>query len=348
MTNQTRSLRHPFARPDEGVWVGVAPGVRWLRLPLPFALDHINVWLLDDGPGCTLVDCGLDTAANRAHWQRLLPALDRPLTRIIVTHFHPDHIGLAAWLAEQSGAEVWMTAAEFLTAHAIHAQTPAYGIPAMLELFRSNGLAAERLAALEARGNGYAKGSPHLPASYRRLQHGDELVIGACRWRIIAGYGHSPEHASLYSEEAGLYISGDMVLPRITTNISVFAAEVGDDPLRRYLSSLESLRAIATDPLVLPAHGRPFTGLLARVDALQAHHAERLSLLEAACVEPLTAWQASAVLFRRELDTHQTLFAMGEAMAHLHYLEQVGKIARTKGEDGVVRFQAKASSHEAP
>lgn len=345
------SLNYPFTEiPAAGELREVAPGIFWLRMPLPFQLDHINLWLLRDGDGWTIVDTGFPDDAVRETWRTILNGLDGPVTRLIVTHFHPDHLGLATWLMAETGAELWMTSSEFLTAHAVWHEVAGHGARFMVEQFRQHGLDAEQLARFEKRGSGYRKAVPGLPEHYRRIKSGDEIRLGCHTWQTIIGYGHAPEHMSLYCAELGVLISGDMLLPRISTNISVFAATPDADALRWYLESLDMLaREIPQQTLVLPSHGLPFNGVQARVGALHAHHEERLHALENSCEHaPQSAAGLLDVLFGRVLDTHQTMFAMGEAIAHLNYLEQAGRLSRSVDADGVIRYsrlQHRPSAH---
>ena len=316
----------------------IAPGVHWIRMPLPFALDHINLWLIEDGDGLTLVDTGYGLEVTRDAWETILTRFARPVTRIVVTHCHPDHLGLAQWLAERSGAPVYLTLGEFLAAHALWHQLPGYNVSSMVAQFRRNGLDDARCAALEGRGNAYRKGIPSLPESYCRLLHDDVLDIGGRAWRVISGYGHAPEHASLYCAEAGVLISGDMLLPRISTNVSVFAATPDDDPLARFLDSISAFKHLPGATLVLPSHGSPFRNIGLRVDQLVQHHAARCADLLGACDTPRSAGELLTTLFPRELDTHQVMFAMGEAIAHLNHLAHKREVCRVSGENGVVRF----------
>jgi glyoxylase-like metal-dependent hydrolase (beta-lactamase superfamily II) len=334
------ALHYPVEHaPEPGTSIEVAPGVRWLRMPLPFKLDHINLWLLRDGDGWTLVDAGIALDAVRGHWEQILhqDLGGAPLKRIVVTHFHPDHLGLAEWLAQRFEVPVIMTQGEYLMAWSVAEQVGACGVAAMIDFFRRHGLSAERIDALERRGNAYRRGVPSLPASYQRIIGGNTLSIDGRAWRVIVGYGHSPEHASLHCEELGVLISGDMLLPRISTNVSVPPTSPDGDPLALYLDSIRRCTALPGDTLVLPSHGRPFRGLVARVAQLEQHHRDRCDELLAACSEPCSAWELTPVLFPRELDTHQTMFAMGEAIAHLNYLEQARALKRAD-ENGVIRY----------
>ena len=334
-------LRYPYAEvPAPGTAREVAPGIHWLRMPLPFALDHINLWLLADGAAWTQVDCGYGNAATRALWeQQFVGSLaGAPLIRVIATHYHPDHLGNAAWLAARFACPVMMPQAEYLTAHAIAGEHSGYGAAPMSALLRAHGLSGEHLAALEARGNPDRRGVPEIPSSFQRLAAGDRIRIGANDWRVIPGYGHSPEHASLYCEALAVCISGDMLLPRISTNVSVWPVEPEGDPLQRFLDSLAAFAELPDETLILPSHGLPFAGARARVAQLRDHHAARLAELAIAAASPVTASDIVPVLFRRELDLQQRFFAMGEAIAHLNHLWHAGRLERSVGDDGTIRF----------
>ena len=318
----------------------VAPGIFWLRMPLPFQLDHINLWLLRDGDGWVIVDSGFPNDDTRQHWESVLAQLDGPVRRLIVTHFHPDHFGLADWLLEKTGAELWMTAGEFLTAHAVWHEIGGHGARFMVEQFRQHGLGTDLLAKFEKRGSGYRTAVPSLPQYFNRLQHDDRITVGGRQWQIMVGHGHAPEHAALYCRELDVLISGDMLLPRISTNISVFAVTPTADALGWFLASLDVMaRELPPDALVLPSHGLPFTGIRERVEALHAHHEDRLRALEDECEAPQSAAGLLATLFPRALDTHQTMFAMGEAIAHLNRLEKAGRLTRCVDAEGVIRFK---------
>ncbi len=335
-------LEFPHAGPPSPAQViEVVRGVGWLRMPLPFALDHINLWLLADGDGWAQVDCGYGDAPTRALWESHFATTlaGRPIKRVIATHYHPDHLGNAAWLTARFGAALTMPQAEFLTAHMVANGATGYAIDATCELFRAHGMTEEHVAALRARGNNYRRGVPELPASFRRLMADDDVHIGEHRWRAIGGYGHSPEHMALYCADLGVCISGDMLLPRISTNVAVWPVEPDGDPLARFLASLATFAALPSDTLILPSHGLPFFGAALRVEQLHAHHAARLAELEAAAHKPRTAADLLPVLFRRELDLQQRFFAMGEAIAHLNYLWHAGRFTRTIDADGILHFQ---------
>ncbi|MBS1189957.1 MAG: Beta-lactamase-like protein [Rhodocyclaceae bacterium] len=333
-------MYYPHAHPPAAaVPLAVAPGVFWLRMSLPFQLDHINLWLLRDGDGWAIIDTGFPNDEARGIWERVLADLEGPVTKLVVTHFHPDHLGLATWLMERTGAPLYMTTGEFLTAHAVWNEIGGHGARFMVEQFRQHGLQQDYLSKYEKRGSGYRQAVPALPEHYHRLMAGDELQIDGRGWRILIGHGHSPEHAALYCQELGVLISGDMLLPKISTNISVFAATPDADVLGWYLDSLSEMAdAIPGQTLILPSHGLPFTGVQARVEGLRAHHADRLRALEEVCEAPQSAAGVLGTLFPRALDTHQMMFAMGEAIAHLNHLEKAGRLSRIFGADGVIRF----------
>jgi glyoxylase-like metal-dependent hydrolase (beta-lactamase superfamily II) len=330
-------LSYPFPEvPAPGTTVEVAPGVHWLSMPLPFQLDHINLWLVDDEGGWTIIDTGIGNAETRALWEKILQKT--PVRRVIVTHYHPDHAGNAAWLCQRYGVELWMTQGEYLTAHAVRSSTAGYTTDAVLGVFRKNGLDEERAAGMGGRGNRYAALVPEFPLSYRRIIEGDQITIGRHRWRAIVGHGHAPEHLSLYSKNLNTLVAGDMLLSTISTNVSVWSIDPEGDPLRLFLESIARYRDLPADVLVLPSHGKPFRGAHKRVEQLERHHEDRLNELVQSLQKPQSAAELLGVLFRRPLDAHQTFFAMGEAIAHLHYLYYAGRATRAQGDDGIMRY----------
>ena len=350
-----RALHYPLADrlPPLGGTIEIAPGLKWLRIPLPFALDHINLWLLRDRvhgrEGWTVVDCCVDRPKPRAAWESIfaneLEGL--PIVRVLVTHMHPDHVGLAHWLCERWSTpdfdcRLWMSAADYHNARYASETTSADFGDAMSHYFASHGMTdLESLRQLQERRFYYCSLVPRLPRAYARLLDDMEVTIGGERWRCIVGYGHAPEHIALYCAARGILLSGDMVLPRISTNVSVYELEPEGDPLALFLTSLERYRALPADALVLPAHGKPFTGLHTRIDQLREHHRERLAdVLVAAREKPVSAWDILPLLFHRKLDLHQSTFAVGEAVAHLNNLWHAGQLTRARGEDGIWRFAA--------
>ncbi|MDN3922625.1 MBL fold metallo-hydrolase [Roseateles violae] len=352
MANARESeLSYPLgeALPAPGGVLELAPGLRWVRMGLPFALDHINLWMLrdeiDGQPGWTLVDSGICNDATKAAWEQVFAShLDGlPVLRLIVTHFHPDHMGLAHWLTERWNCRLWISATDFNLARLASGSTVGMGGETAAAFFAGHGLSDEEsLAKIRGRASYYPSMVPAVPSSFRRLMNGQRLEIGGHAWTCIAGYGHAPEHMSLHCEALGLLISGDMVLPRISTNVSVVDVEPEADPLSLYLDSLSRMLALPADTLVLPSHGKPFRGLHARVDQLQAHHEERLADVLAACrAKPCHAAELLDLLFKRQLDLHQTTFAMGESVAHLNALWLAGRLTRRRDPaDGIYRFSA--------
>ena len=319
----------------------VAPGVHWIRMPLPFALDHINLWLLEDDDGFVLVDCGLGNQITRDIWEQILTQFvrGRPIKKVVVTHLHPDHAGNAGWFTARYGVQLYMSQADYLMAHAWRDNTAGYTDEASLGLFRDHGLSEEKLDELRnARSGNFRQMVPEFPMRYHRLMAGDTMTIGGRVWRMLVGFGHAPEHILLYCDRLNLLISGDMVLPRISTNISVHATQPDSDPLKLFLDSLKSYLSLPTDTLVLPSHGLVFRGLHERVKQLVDHHELRLSELEEACVTPKATADVIGTLFRRKLDGHQIWFAMGEALAHLNLLVDEGRVKRIVHSGGGVQF----------
>jgi glyoxylase-like metal-dependent hydrolase (beta-lactamase superfamily II) len=325
--------------PAAGTADEVAPGVHWVRMPLPYALDHINLWLLEDGGDWVVVDTGLGNEATRELWQKVLSERvgTRQVSRVIVTHYHPDHAGNAGWMTQKCSAPLWMSQAEFLTAHAAREGAAGFGRENVAAMYARNGLDDAIAAKMLGGGNHYRRGVPEFPSSYCRLSEGDLLSIGGRQWRVIMGYGHAPEHAALYCDALGVLISGDMVLPRISTNVSVPSSQPQANPLKLFLDSIARYATLPADTLVLPSHGQPFRGLRERAAQLQEHHRLRLAELVEACAAPKSAAEVLSTLFRRNLDGHQIFFAMGEAMAHLHFLYEQGLLSRAES-GGVVRY----------
>lgn len=352
-------LDYPFGDtvPQPGGVFQIAPGVLWLRMGLPFALNHINLWLLEDEfeqegglvRGWTAIDCGIASDATRIAWETLFAEHLRglPIVRVLVTHCHPDHVGLADWLCRRWQAPLWMTCGEYAFARMMAAGLPGADGVAGLQHFQRNGLTdPDLLEQMRGRKNHYSSLVPAVPQAFTRIQDGERIAIGGHHkhhWRVITGFGHAPEHAALYCAELNLLISGDMVLPRISTNVSVFAIEPNANPVQQYLDSLAKFDDLPADVLVLPSHGKPFRGLHTRITQLSEHHAERLAEVMEACATPQSAADIVPLMFRRPLDAHQFSFALGEALAHLHKLWLDRALQRTLDSDGILRFQVRAA-----
>jgi glyoxylase-like metal-dependent hydrolase (beta-lactamase superfamily II) len=330
------ALEYPYPdTPAPGTSLEVAAGVRWISMPLPFALDHINLWLVGD----TVIDTGIGDERTRGLWEEILQS--KEIRRVILTHYHPDHAGNAAWLCKKYGVPLWTTQGEYLTAHAVRESSAGYTSEAVVDVFLKNGLDPARAAKMVGRGNRYAALVPDFPTSYRRIIGGDRLDIGGHEWRAFIGHGHAPEHLSLYCEALKVVIAGDMLLSTISTNVSVWSIDPEGDPLRLFLESLKRYRELPEDVLVLPSHGKPFRGAHLRVAELEGHHDGHFKKIEDLLKDKqCSAGELLSVLFRRPLDAHQTFFAMGEAIAHLHYLYYAGRLKRANGADGIMRYAA--------
>jgi glyoxylase-like metal-dependent hydrolase (beta-lactamase superfamily II) len=346
-----KGLTYPLGRrgPEPGELIALADGIGWARLPVPGSLKHINVWALDDGEGpgagsggVALVDTGLDIPPSREAWEALFagPLAGRTVTRIIVTHFHPDHVGLAGWLAERFSVPMWMSREEWLFARMLSIDVRDAPPEAAISYWRGAGWSEERIEVERAKGWGrFASVVSPVPVSFVRMRDGDRIPVGSRTWRVVVGSGHCPEHACLVDEQSGVMIAGDQVLPRITSNVSLSLSEPEADPLGDWLSSIAKLRELPSGLLVLPSHGEPFTGLHARLDALAEGHRGRLDALHRHLDQPRRAVDCFSVLFGRAIDDGVLGLATGEAMAHLRRLEVEGRAARTE-RDGVLWFEA--------
>ncbi|MCJ0761726.1 MBL fold metallo-hydrolase [Variovorax terrae] len=343
-----QQLHYPLADtlPAPGATLEVAPGVRWIRMALPFALDHINLWLLrdeiDGRAGWTVVDCCISRDESRAQWEQVFATQleGLPILRVVVTHMHPDHIGLASWLCERWQAPLWVSATDYNSARIGSQSTTGFGGEGAARFFAAHGLTdPDSVEKIRGRSNYYPSMVPDVPRSFHRLMDGATVRIGGRDWRCISGYGHAPEHIALYCDEIKVLISGDMVLPRISTNVSVYDVEPESNPLKLFLDSIDKFLPLPEDTLTLPSHGKPFLGLHTRIQQLHDHHRDRLAeVLEACAQAPQSAADVLPVLFKRKLDLHQTTFAMGESVAHLHTLWFDGQLRRTLGADGIYRF----------
>lgn len=325
-------MRFPFegiepSRPHE-----VAPGVLLFRLAVPGPLRHVNAYLLADGDGTAVVDTGMDRPETRAAWDAV-PSLS--VTRVVGTHFHPDHIGLAGFLCERHAAPLLMTRGEWLYARMLSADARDAVPDEMVRWWRMAGWSDEQVDHARARGwAGFRRIVSPLPLGFTRLVDGDRLPIGGREWRVVVGSGHSPEHACLLDERNGVLVAGDQVLPRISPNVSLTVSEPEADPLGEWFASIDRLRALDADLLILPGHGDPFLGLHARLERMEEEHRERLDALRAHLAEPRRAADCFAVLFRRPIGPDMLGMATGEALAHLRRLEREGR-ARAEVRDGV-------------
>jgi len=319
-----QTLAFPFpAPPAPGEVVEVRPGIFWARFALPFRLDHVNLYLVEDRAGLALIDTGIDNPASRAAWEALFdgPLKGRKLTRLVGTHFHPDHIGLAGWLCERFDAPLAMSQTEYLLGLNIRLDPSALKSEPYRSFYRSHGLTERSTEILLGNGLQYLRMVTAPPKTFQRLMADDRLTIGGRTFEVLTGGGHSPEHVMLYSAEDNLLLAGDEILAKISPNVSVEAMEPDGDPLGIYLRTLERLKArIPADALVLPGHNLPFVGLRTRADELIAHHEARCTAIVEACrIAPQTAAELVPVIFGRPIDDpHQLVFAFGEALAHIN------------------------------
>lgn len=345
-----RGLTYPFdAVPGAGEAIEVARGVLWLRCALPFQLDHVNAYAIRDGDGWVVVDTGLKTSGTVAVWETALDGAlgGRPVTRLICTHMHPDHIGLAGWLCERSGAPLLMSRLEYVTARMLMAEA-AGDAPADGErYYRAAGWSDEQIARWRADYGGFGKGVAAMPRSYLRLSDGDVVQIDGDDWSVVVGSGHSPEHVCLWRRSDDVFIAGDQILPRISSNVSVWPTEPEADPLGDWMDSLDKLRALLPEgAFVLPAHGEPFYGVHARLDALKRGHEVALKRLERTLRQPSRVIDGFPAVFGRAVGDGVLGMATGEAQAHLNYLERRGRAQRTRDESGVDWWSAVAQDEE--
>lgn len=342
-----RGLIYPLGEPPApGQAVQAAPGVLWMRVALPMALDHINVYAIEDGEGWALVDTGLHTEETIASWETALagPLEGRPITRVICTHMHPDHTGMAGWLCARNGAPLHMSRLEYVTLRMLLSDTGLAAPQEGIDFFHAQGWNEEQIETYQREFGRFGRRFSRLPQSYNRLSEGDEIQIGGEAWRIVIGNGHSPEHVCLWRTSDDIVISGDQILPRISSNVSVWPTEPLQDPLTDWLNSIDKLRALLpAGALVLPAHGEPFRGVHTRLDALKRGHETGLKRLERSLRTPKRSIDVFASLFARPIGAGVFGMATGESIAHLHCLETRGLARRQPDENGVLWWTATQS-----
>lgn len=343
--DRQEELSYEFAeRPESGAVMTIAPGLNWLRMPLPLALGHINLWLLGDGPGWTVVDTGIGTDECKDVWRKTFTnAMEgRPATRVLITHLHPDHSGCAGWLTERFAVELSMSREEYLLCRILAADTGKPAPEAGMHFYKGAGYSDDDLENYKKRFGTFGRLVSPLPESYRRIQDGDVIAIGDHEWQVIVGRGHSPEHVCLFCSELNVLISGDQILPTISSNISVHPTEPAANPLSDWMASLRDFKdRMPPDVLVLPAHGKPFRGVHARLDRLIHEHDHCLTELHDLCTEPKRAIDTFSVLFKGRVTASNLMFATGEAIAHLNYLLNAGRMTVKTDDDGVSWYQSR-------
>lgn len=345
----SKGLTYPWGdfAPETGRVHPIADGIGWVRIPMPGSLGHINSWLLDDaddaGAGVAVVDSGMLLRTCSDAWKALFEKdlSGQRVTRVFGTHLHPDHIGLAGWLCKKFDSALWMTRGEWLTARMLVADVRDAVPDDFIRMQRAAGWDEDSIADMSSKGWGrFARMVFDMPISYRRIRDGDVLSFGQHQWRVVVGSGHSPEHGCLLNEAQGVLVSGDQVLPRISSNVSVNLSEPDADPLGEWLDSIDKLLQLPADLLVCPAHGEPFYGLHARLIALRDEHHRRLDDVHAAIRQsPLRAVDCFPLLFNRPIGGDNRELATGEAIAHLNRLLADGR-ARRSVTDGVHWFHA--------
>lgn len=338
------SLEFPFATPPTGgEFIEVVPGIRWLRMPMPFRLDHINVYLMRAGQGWLIVDTGLNNKATQSLWRKMfeqLPA-DEPIVGVLCTHSHTDHAGLLGWLVDTLRVPAYMSLGDYFALR-VNAAERVYDSWQHVEFYRQLGMPDGHVDTLR-KSMGDLELYSAVPTSYRRLRHGETLTLGANEWRIIVGEGHSPEHASLYCEALGVLICGDQLLPRISANVGVVATEPDANPLDLWLDSLRRIGELPADTLVLPSHDLPYRGLKYRAVELCEHHDKQLKNLLRLCAEkPGNAFELMQRMFPRRHGPLDDFLAVGECMAHLAYLLEENKIERVLRSDGTYEYRVLA------
>ncbi len=344
-TRDKSGLIYPYdVPPTTGSAIELAPGVLWIRMPLPFQLSHINVWAIKDNDGWALVDTGIWSTDTAAAWHQVFADVfaGRAVTRVFVTHMHPDHIGMAGWLTRKFNCRLWISRLEYFSCRMLGADTGREAPEAGVRFYRMAGWDDDAMERYRTRFGAFGKLIYALPDSYRRLLDGEVIDIDSQRWVVVIGTGHSPEHACLYCPALKLLISGDQVLPRISSNVSVFPTEPDANPLADWLDSLHKLKcAVPNDVMVLPSHNEPFYGLHERIDALLDSQLKALDRLRDALRKPLRAVDAFAALFARPITSEHQLMSMatGESIAHLNYLMHRGEASMSIGEDGVARYR---------
>jgi glyoxylase-like metal-dependent hydrolase (beta-lactamase superfamily II) len=346
MNEQTLALRYPWETPPSGSEaIEVAEGVLWMRMPLPMKLDHVNVYALNEGDSWTIVDTGFDSRKTRGIWAEIMdgPLQGKPISRVIVTHHHPDHIGLAGWFQSEHGAELWTTRTAWLMGRMLQLDTQEVATSETVAFWRSAGMDEEIIKQRASeRPFNFSDVVAPMPLGYRRIKQGDTIRVGGRDWDVHMGNGHAPEHATLWSRDDNLVIAGDQILSSISSNIGVYATEPDADPVGDWLEACERLNSLArADHLVLGGHKLPFTGLPIRMRQLIDNHHSALTRLEAHLETPCTAGECFSVLFKRKIGPAEYGLALVESIAHVQHLWLEGRATLEKREDGAWVYRRK-------
>jgi glyoxylase-like metal-dependent hydrolase (beta-lactamase superfamily II) len=333
------TIQYEFdSRPGAGETMRVADGMLWLRMPLPFSLGHINLWLLEDDDGWAVVDTGIHTDVSTDVWRKTISDSmnGKPIRHVVVTHLHPDHVGCAGWLTDQYGIDLWMTRDEYLLCRVLVADTGRAAPEEGVNFYHAAGFPPAALHRYQEMFGMFGKYVAEMPESYKRLKEGDRLDFAGNTWEVLVGRGHSPEHACFFDADRNLFVAGDQLLPTISSNVSVYPTEPKADPLRDWLESLRMLKTrLPEDVLVFPAHGKPFRGAHGRLDALVQEHLDGLDALLELCTQPRRALDTFPALFKSEISGSNLILATGESIAHLNYLVEEGELAVEPDGDGV-------------
>lgn len=327
--------------PEPATWQTIAPGVNWICMPLPFLPAFINCWLLEDENGFTLVDTGINNERTKSYWQTILAEMCRkkPLQRIVVSHYHPDHIGLAGWFQSEYGTSLYMSQTEWLAARALFLIRHQELARTMVDFYRKCGCEQEFLDYTESSGNTYSQTISPVPPSFIRIENRQTLNLTGSTWMARCSAGHSPAQVTLYNKRLDLLISADQILPHISPNISVWPDEPFANPLKSYLDSLKYFEHFSDETIMLPAHGYPTKNIPQRLLQLAHHHDERLAIIFDACKTASTASEVSVAMLGTDVSMQHVFFAVGEALAHLNFLIAKGEISRETDANGVWQYR---------
>jgi glyoxylase-like metal-dependent hydrolase (beta-lactamase superfamily II) len=329
------------SRPEVGETMPVADGLHWLRMPLPFSIGHINLWLLEGDDSWAVVDTGIETDMSKDVWRKTIASVmrDKPIGHVVVTHLHPDHVGCAGWLTDEYGIDLWMTRDEYLLCRVLVADTGRDAPEEGVNFYHAAGFPADALHNYQKMFGMFGKYVAELPEAYKRLKDGDQLTFAGNTWEVLVGRGHSPEHACFFNAERNLFVSGDQLLPTISSNVSVYPTEPQANPLQDWLESLRMLKvSLPEDVLVLPAHGKPFRGAHGRLDVLVQEHLDGLEALLDLCKQPRRAIDTFPALFKSKISGSNLIMATGEAVAHLNYLIEDGELVAEPDDNGVTWY----------